>query len=249
MSKEVLAVVAGKEITKEEFDAFLANAPQEHQAYISNPAFRQRYLEQLIDLKLFAKLGEEQKLDETEKFKTIMENAKSDILAQMAVTETLKNTAVSEEEIKGYYESNPQHFQKPETVKAKHILVDSEEKCSEIKKALDANEKTFEEAASEFSTCPSKDRGGDLGEFGRGQMVKEFEDAAFSAELNTIVGPVKTKFGYHLIQVTEKNAAEIASLETVKDTIRKNLMQMKQNDAYTAKVKELKIRYNVTIAE
>lgn len=249
MSKEVLAVVAGKEITKEDLDAFLANAPKEHQPYLSNPALRQRYLEQLVELTLFAKLGEEQKLNETERFIKVIENAKCDILAQMAVTETLKNVTATDDEVKGYYEANTQRFQKPETVRAKHILVADEDTCNEIKKALDENTKTFEDAASEFSTCPSKERGGDLGEFGRGQMVKEFEDAAFAAELNTVVGPVKTQFGYHLIQVTEKHKPETASFETVKDTIRKNLIQMKQNDVYAAKIKELKEKYNVTISE
>ncbi len=67
-----------------------------------------------------------------------------------------------------------------------------------------SGEKVFEDAAKEFSTCPSGQRGGDLGEFGKGQMVKEFEDAAFAAEIGHVVGPVKTQFGYHLIKVEEK---------------------------------------------
>ena len=104
-------------------------------------------------------------------------------------------------------------------------------------------EKTFEDAAKESSTCPSGQQGGDLGEFGKGQMVKEFEEAAFAAEIGAIVGPVKTQFGFHLIKVEAKSEAETLAYETVKDQIKKNLLQQKQQQAYTAKIAELKEKY------
>ena len=97
MSKEVLAVVAGKEITNEDLEAFLVNVPKEQKAYISNPQFRQRYLEQLVELRLFAKYGEDEKLEETEEFKKVLENAKADILARMTIREAIKGEPVSEE--------------------------------------------------------------------------------------------------------------------------------------------------------
>ena len=86
---------------------------------------------------------------------------------------------------------------------ARHILVDSEEKCAELKTRIEAGE-DFADIAKEFSSCPSGKQGGDLGEFGPGQMVKEFDEVVFSAELNTVQGPVKTQFGYHLLEVTSR---------------------------------------------
>lgn len=243
MSKEVLATVAGREVTQEEFDAFLASVPKEQQAYISNPKFREHCLDQLTSLHMFAQMGEDLNLDETEDFKKAYENAKRDILAQMAMRETLKDVTVTEEELKTFYDQNQQQFKKGETVNAKHILTDSEEKCHDILEEIVKGEKTFEDAAKEFSTCPSKERGGDLGEFGKGQMVKEFEDAAFAAEIGHVVGPVKTQFGYHLIKVEKKNEAIVASLEEVKETIRRTLLQQKQNEAYNTKVEEMKKKY------
>lgn len=243
MSKEVLATVAGRDITQEEFEAFLASVPKEQQAYISNPKFREHCLEQLTSLHMFAQMGEDLKLDETDDFKKAYENAKRDILAQMAMRETLKDVGVTEEELKAFYDQNQQQFQKGETVNAKHILTDSEETCKEILESITSGEKTFEDAAKEFSTCPSKERGGDLGEFGKGQMVKEFEDAAFAAEIGQVVGPVQTQFGYHLIKVEKKNEATVVAFEQIKENLRTNLLQQKQGLAYNKKVAELKEKY------
>lgn len=243
MNKEVLATVAGEEITTADLEAFLQNVPQEQRKYAANPQFRESYLERLLVYRSYAKLGEELKLDETEEFKVIFENAKREILAQMAISETLKAVSVTQEEIEDYYGQNAQRFMTEETVSAKHILVDNEEKCKEVLELVTNGTKTFEEAAEEFSTCPSKQRGGDLGEFGKGQMVKEFEEASFAAEIGVVVGPVKTQFGYHLIKVEEKNEAAIILLEEVEDQIRKTLMQQKQNQLYTEKAEELKAKY------
>jgi peptidyl-prolyl cis-trans isomerase C len=86
---------------------------------------------------------------------------------------------------------------------ARHILVDNETLCEELKtKILDGAD--FADVAREHSSCPSGRRGGDLGSFGPGQMVKEFDNVVFSAALNEVQGPVKTQFGYHLLEVTNR---------------------------------------------
>jgi peptidyl-prolyl cis-trans isomerase C len=87
---------------------------------------------------------------------------------------------------------------------ARHILVDTEEQCLTLKQKIEAGEE-FTAIAKEHSSCPSKMQGGALGSFGRGQMVQEFDEVVFSAELNTVQGPVKTQFGYHLVEVTERS--------------------------------------------
>ena len=89
-------------------------------------------------------------------------------------------------------------------VSAEHILVDSEEKASELFKDINDGKISFEDCAREYSKCPSGKNGGSLGYFKKGVMVKEFEDAAFGAEKGKIVGPVQTKFGWHLIKVIDK---------------------------------------------
>ncbi len=87
--------------------------------------------------------------------------------------------------------------------KARHILVDTEAQCQELKSEIQ-NGADFGDVARKHSKCPSGRDGGDLGSFGRGQMVREFDEVVFSAELNAVQGPVKTQFGYHLLEVTER---------------------------------------------
>lgn len=99
-----------------------------------------------------------------------------------------------------YTEENQKVYK---TVRAKHILVKTEEEAEEIMKKLE-NGEDFDTLARQYSFCPSKEKGGDLGFFNRGQMVPEFENAAFSTPIGGIVGPVKTRFGWHIIKVTRK---------------------------------------------
>lgn len=84
---------------------------------------------------------------------------------------------------------------------ARHILVSSEAQCEELKQKILAGA-DFAEMARQYSACPSGAQGGDLGRFGRGMMVPEFDKVVFSAPLNEVQGPVKTQFGYHLLEVT-----------------------------------------------
>ncbi len=88
-------------------------------------------------------------------------------------------------------------------VHAAHILVKTESQARDLLNKVNTGE-SFGDLAKRFSDCPSGKKGGDLGWFGRGQMVKEFEDACFSGEKGQTVGPVKTQFGYHLIKILEQ---------------------------------------------
>ena len=87
---------------------------------------------------------------------------------------------------------------------ARHLLVQSENECNEIKNNITEGKITFEEAAKKHSLCPSGARGGDLGSFSQGQMVPEFDKVVFNDELNTVHGPVQTQFGYHLLEITSR---------------------------------------------
>lgn len=142
---------------------------------------------------------------------------------------------VPEQELKQFYEKNTERFSRPEQVRARHILLkvegkkeeDVKKQAEELVKQLRAGA-DFAALAKEYSDDPgSKERGGDLGPFGRGRMVPEFDKAAFTQPVNQIGDPVKTQFGYHIIQVTEKQPAVKYEFALVKDQIYRELSQPK----------------------
>lgn len=230
-------------ITELDIDTFISGMPQEQQQYRSVPQFRQQCKERLEEICLFAMYGEEQKQEETETYKTSLVMAKRDILSQLAMAQLLQTAVVTEEEAKEYFEKNSSQFAAKATASAKHILVDEEEKAKEIKEEIQSGAKSFEDAAKEYSSCPSSQKGGDLGTFGRGQMVKEFENAVFEGNLQEVIGPVKTQFGYHLIWVEKKNEGEIPEYDAVAVQVKSYLLNQKQHKLYQDKLAQLREKY------
>lgn len=243
MSQEIIAKIAGKELTQADYNEFLKKLPPEQRAYAEHPQAKEMYMEQFYAMHLFAAEGKELKLDETEEYKAILETMKQELVGQLAMSKTVEGIEVTDEEVKAFYDANPQMFVQGETVQAKHILVDEEAKAEELKLAIEAGAVTFEEAARDNSNCPSKEAGGDLGTFGRGQMVPEFDQAAFEAEVDKVVGPVKTDFGYHLIKVISHTEATTQEFEVVKAQLKDQLWQQKSNEAFGAKLAELKEKF------
>ena len=240
---EVIATIAGRELTEKDWNAFLQKIPAEQRAYADHPQAKAMYVEQFLAQHLYAQMGEDEKLDETPEFAELMEVMKREILAQLAMAKTIEGIEITSGEAKAFYDDNQNMFQKGETVKAKHILVDEEAKANELMEGIEKGEMTFEDAAKANSNCPSKEQGGDLGEFGKGQMVPEFEEAAFAAEIGKVVGPVKTDFGYHLILVEAHNEASTMAFDEVREQIKGQLMQQKSGDAFNRQLTILKEKY------
>ena len=153
-----------------------------------------------------------------------------------------KETKVTPEEIKAFYDKNPDQFKQSETVRASHILIRCAPDASDdIKKAkrtqidsvrtMAKSGEKFADLARKFSEDPgSGQNGGDLGFFGRGQMVPEFDAAAFSLKTNEISDVITTQFGYHILVVTDRKPAQTVPFDQVKEDLGKYLMQRKGND-------------------
>ena len=235
--------VGNYNISERDVDNFINALPQEQQMYRSVPQFREQCRGRLEEICLFAMLGEEEKQEDSPEYKEAIAMAKRDLLSQLAMANLLKDITVSEEEAKTYYEENKADFSEKANAKAKHVLVDTEDKANEIKEEILSGAKSFEEAAKENSTCPSSAKGGDLGTFGKGQMVKEFEEAVFSGELEQVIGPVKTQFGYHLIWVDERKEGTIPEYEKIAEKVRSLMVNQKQKKTYDAKLAELRKKY------
>jgi peptidyl-prolyl cis-trans isomerase C len=166
---------------------------------------------------------------------------------------------ITDKETAEFYEKNKDKFTKPETIHARHILVskvpeDTEKSLTEKKaKAEDLRKKLlggadFADLAAKNSDCPSKQAGGDLGTFARGQMVKPFEDAAFSQEKNAIGPVVETDFGFHIIQVLDHQASQVVKLDAeTKQRINNYLEGQKKKDAFEGIAKRLKAAANIVV--
>ena len=153
----------------------------------------------------------------------------------------------SEAEVEGYYKNNPIEFTNQEKVRARHILVRTDEKRSEgeaAKIAGDLRKKAtasnFAKLASEHSDDPgSKSKGGDLGEFERGRMMPEFENAAFATKVGEISEPIKTAFGYHLIYVEKKMPGGLQAFADVRDAVARKLLVNRKQSEILAKIKTI----------
>ena len=245
MEKKILAKVGDKEISNIDIDNAIQGLDPYQAQQFQTEEGRKYVLEDLVNQELLYMYAKDNKIDEDEAFKKEMAEIEKNVLKQYVINQILTSVKLTDEEKQAFYEANKTNFSNPETANAKHILVDSEEKAKEIKEKISNGEMSFEEAAGQFSTCPSGQQGGDLGEFGRGMMVPEFEDAAFALELNTVSEPVKTQFGYHLIKTEAKNEASVAKFEDVKEQIIGNLMQQAQQNKYAQLMKELEAKYEV----
>ena len=204
-----------------------------------------------------------QRYPNQEEFKKLLSSmglTESDVLSQiargMAIQELIdkevaEKIKVSDEETKSFYDRNPQLFQQPEQVKASHILIKvqsnapDEQKAEARKKIETVQQKVqkgedFATLAKTYSEGPSGPRGGDLGYFRHGQMVKPFQEAAFSLKPNETSDIVETQFGYHLIKVDDKKPAKKMAYAEVKDRLSEHLKKQKTDSETNAYIETLR---------
>ncbi|MEL7049072.1 MAG: peptidylprolyl isomerase, partial [Pseudomonadota bacterium] len=229
-SDTVVATVNGSKITEKD----LAYAEIEIGGDLGNipPESRRRVLvEYLIENQLFADAAVSQKLADTDSFGERMEYMRRRALRE-EYFETQIKTSISEAAAKTFYKDQIKGVKQEEEVKARHILVETEDEARDLLEKINRGE-DFEKLASEHSKDPgSKVNGGLLGYFGRGQMVPQFEDAAFKLSPGDVSQPVQSRFGWHLIKTEEKRKKPLPTFDAVKDRILNSMiLQQAQSKA------------------
>ena len=244
---KILAKVGTLTVTEQEVNDFLMELGARGQGY-NTPDGRRAILEQIISSKLLLIDARHNLLETEPEFKAELAKLRENLLINYAGNKVLSSVKVTDEEVKKYYEDNIDRFQQGATVNADHILVDSEEKALEILAKIEGGEMTFADAAKQYSSCPSGQRGGNLGDFGRGQMVPEFDTAVFELEVDEITKtPVKTQFGYHLIKLNSKSESTVMPYEEIAPQLTEMVLNEKRREAYEKKINQLKILYPVEL--
>jgi peptidyl-prolyl cis-trans isomerase C len=237
----VVATVNGKKITEAdmrfaeaEIGADLGNLPE---------ATKRRVLaEFLIENQLFADAADAEKLGSGPAFEERMQYWRRRALRDSYFEKAVKST-VSEAAAKTFYDDQVKLLKPEEEVQARHILVDSEAKAKEIAEKIKGGG-DFAALAKEHSRDPgSKDDGGMLGYFSRGQMVPQFEEAAFGLQKGELSNPVQSQFGWHLIKLEDRRAKAPPSFDQVKDRILASLVHRKAQDATTALREKAKVEF------
>ncbi len=235
----VIAKVGDIEILQSELDLAVANLDPQL-AQLPDDQKKIAALSSAIDVKLFVAKARAEKLDDTEDYKTRMKFLADRELHNAYFRKNIVDM-VTADEVKARYEKEIADLPKQEEAHARHILVATEDEAKAVIAALDKGG-DFAALAKEKSTDSNKDEGGDLGFFGRGRMVPEFEEAAFALKSGEYTkAPVKTQFGYHIIKLEEKRDVPAPTLEEVEPQVRQLIMREKYLAALEAAKKDAKI--------
>jgi peptidyl-prolyl cis-trans isomerase C len=244
----VVAEIGSEKITLSQFQAELKKLPPNLQQMATDKKMQKEFLEQLATSKLLYQEGIKQGLSKDPVIMAQIDEISHKIilaaLLQREIEARIK--APTPEDVNQYYLTHADEFKQAKQVRARHILVKDEKEAiaveAELKKGTD-----FATVAKDKSSCPSAAKGGDLGFFTRDRMVKEFSDTAFALKVGEVSAPVKTQFGYHIIEVVEIKEAGARPLDEVRTEIENKLTQENKSRVFKEYIDSLKKKTKVTL--
>jgi len=235
LKSNVVAVVNGHEITVDDYKRELKALPPQMQMLVKqDKTIRDKFLDNLVSKEILKIEAKKEKVKLSKEQQKKLEDFKNELLINALLDRHLGKIKVSDKEAAEYYREHKSEFTTPAQVRASHILVQTEKEAEDLIKRLKKGA-DFAKLAQQFSLDHvSAKKGGDLGYFSKDQMVKPFADAAFSLKVGQISKPVKTRFGYHIIKVTDKKRASLQPFPLVKKQIKEKLLREKQQKAFDA---------------
>ena len=258
--KEIVASVEGETITKDDLynllveqngaealNSLIVNKVIENEAKKEDIKISDKELDEELTNYIETLGGEElfnASLEQSGmKIDSIKENIKQYLTIKKLVEPRIE---VTDEEVETFFEENKDEFNEEEQVKASHILVEDEKTAKAVDEKIAAGE-DFAELAAEYSKdTANAESGGDLGYFSKGKMLEEFDNMAFSMEIDEISDPVKTESGYHIIKLTDKKEAKEAVFDEHKDEIKETLFEEKLKTEYPTWLEEKKADYKIS---
>jgi len=245
----VLAEVNGNSITDTDFYKEQESLPPYLKPMTETPEGKKEMLDTMVVRELIMQQAQKDGIDKSPAVAAKLEDLKKRIIVEAYLKKKVEESAnVSDAELQEFYKKNLDKFKTGDQIKASHILVKSEAEAKEIEKQLKGGA-SFEELAKKHSIDGAAPKGGDLGWFGKGSMLPDFEKVAFSLKEGQISGIVPTKFGYHIIKVTGKRPAGTRSFEEVKDQIKAAVAPEKQQEVFKKLKEELKKGAKINVKE
>jgi peptidyl-prolyl cis-trans isomerase C len=244
---EVLATYGGNRLGVNRVTKEMERLPAPSRAYLQAPDRKRQFVENLVLNELLYSEGQRLGYDKDEEIDRQVTDLRRRLVVQRVVREFQKPPEITDEQAKAYYDENPNLYSTTQ-IRASHILVKDEAAAKEILEQVKADPSKFGDIAKEKSTDKTSGaKGGDLGMFGQGRMVPEFERAAFSLKPNEISDIVKTQYGFHIILVTDRKEGERRPFDQVKDQIKATLRNKAIQDQQEKRYADLKQNANVKI--
>jgi peptidyl-prolyl cis-trans isomerase C len=245
----VIARYGGKTLTTADAQEAMKRLPGPSRAYLSSLDRKRQFIDNLVMNDLLYAEGERQGFTNDPDITRQVDDFRERLVVQRVMRDLRKRPEVSDEDAKKQYDANPNLYSTTQ-IRASHILLKDEATAKEVRAQLVANPDSFAEVAKEKSTDQgSARRGGELGLFGPGRMVPEFEAAAFALKPGEISELVKTQYGYHIIKVTERKEGTVRPFEQVKAQIKSQLANQRLQEQLDRYLSELRAKANVQVDE
>lgn len=243
----VIATIDKDEITQEDFLQGVSRVPEWARNQFREEEGKKKFLEELIKRELIFEHAKQMKLDNNKEYINRVEEFKKMTLVSLVLKKEVEEKAiVDDSEVKTFYEQNADKFTIGTQIKASHILVETENEAKDILGRIKKGERFSELAKSLSKDKGSAEKGGDLGYFSRGKMVPEFERAALGLKPGEVSEPVRTRFGYHVIKLTDMKMGNPASFEQSEESIRKQLLAEKRKRLFDSLVEKLEGKSVIT---
>lgn len=246
---EVLAEVNGSTITVEDFRKEADNLPPYLRPMTETAEGKKELLDTMVVRQIILQEAEKAGVDKSSEVAEKLEDLKKRVVVEAYLRKKIEEEAkVSDAELQKFYDQNREKFKSGEQLKAAHILVKAEKEAQDILAQLKKGG-SFEELAKKHSKDTTAAKGGDLGWFGKGSMVPEFEKAAFALKEGELSGVVKTQFGYHIIKATGKRPAGKRPFAEVKEQIKGALLSNKQGEIFQKMKEDMKKSAKISVKE
>ena len=244
---EVIATYKGRNVTADAVLQEFERLPAPSRSYLTAPDRKRQFVENMIMNDLLFEEGQKAGFDKEPDVERQIADLRKRLVIQKVMRQYQTPPTISDEQVKAYYDQNPSLYSTTQ-IRASHILVKDEDTAKQILADVRAKPERFAELAKEKSTdTTSAQRGGELGMFGQGRMVPDFERVAFALKPGDISDVVKTQYGYHIITVTERKEGEQKPFDQVKEQIRAALRNKGLQDQVQGHFEALKKEASVTI--